>query len=161
MVRMSDDAFVAEMIGILTRGVTDGGARAINALYETYDSDFPQADELMSRIESICDWMDRSIPDLLSLPVIASSPQFLMLYAAVAHQMYGIPPGRIGEMPPRRGLASVPEITSRMARLVQALEEGDVSGPLGRFVVAASRATTRMASREPRFLEFSRAVMQA
>jgi hypothetical protein len=159
VVRMGDDTLTAEMAGIAVGGVGDGGAAILDRLYKRYDKAFPESDKITKLVRSTCDWLNGDLSRAFSIPTLARAPQFLMLFAAAAHQLHGIPHGAIDPMPPRVGVDSISNILDRLSILAEAIEQEDVSGPYRDFVLASSRATTRIDSRRPRFRAFNDAVV--
>jgi hypothetical protein len=158
IVRMEDDAFFAELVAIILDGVRDGGSAALDRFYRAYRNDFPNADTVIERVEETIKWMDTHLAPILETTALSRAHQVQMLFAALAYQLYGIPEGRISSMPPRVGVGDLEEITDRLSMLAQAVDEDEVDGPHRDFVLASSRATTRMSSREVRFHVFSTAV---
>jgi hypothetical protein len=156
---MGDDDLCAELVGVVCRGVSDGGSAAIEALYKTYRDQFSTGPQVQNDVLTTIKWLKESVGDLLGGPVLSRSPQFLLLFAAACHQLVGIPEGKIAEMPPRGTLASSQKIRDRLAGLTEAVENKDETGPYREFVSASSKATTRMNSRSVRFLEFSNALI--
>ena len=63
--RMADDALVAEMYGILLRGITDGGDKAIKQLYETYDMEFLEKDALDKMLDQTLDRIRTDLGDII------------------------------------------------------------------------------------------------
>jgi hypothetical protein len=157
--RMGDDDLCAELVGVVSRGVSDGGSAAIEALYKAHRDGFSPGPQVQNTVLTTIKWLEESVGDLLGGPVLSRSPQFLLLFAAAGHQLVGIPEGKIAEMPPRGTLASPQKIRDRLAGLTEAVENKDETGPYREFVSASSKATTRMNSRGVRFLEFSKALL--
>ena len=87
--RMKDDELTAEMLGIILRGVSDGGQPNIRSLYANYDKDFPN--ETLDRLDRTVQFILDNLSDVLATK-LRGAPHFLMLFAAVAHAMYGLPP---------------------------------------------------------------------
>lgn len=161
-VRMADNELMAQMLGLILEGVQDGGQPAIKKLYEKYDKHTP---------EGAARKLDRTVQRILAdLAVImdtplARSPHFLMLFAAVAHALYGLPEGAIGaeEMPVRDGAALSDLAIARanlgvLADVIQ-MDEREVPERFFTFKYAAAGTTQRIRSRKPRFLTLYRALL--
>lgn len=155
--RMLDDALVAEMVGIICDGVSDGGEPALNTLYRRYDKYSPGS-EPFEATRKVVSWLDHNLSDTLRVPEIARSPQFLILFAATAHQLLGIPPGKVGDMPERSGIANPQDVISRIGILAEAVAEEDFAGAYGDFVRASASTLQRMPSRNVRFRAFNAAL---
>ena len=151
MLRMADDAFCAEMLGILIRGVQDGGAAILDRVYKEYDREFAGAQEYNDRVVGVCSWIDRNLDETVRNTIFSRSPQFLILFAAIAHHMYGIPDNGKGNFPVKTSLKDPRSIAIGLSSISEAVENDDVSGDYARYVSASSGATTRVSSRFPRF----------
>ena len=158
--RMDDDQLMAEMFGVIIRGVTDGRQARIKKLYEDYDR------ELDGGIESKVDKTLKRVLTELS-PVmdtrIGRATHFLMLFAAVAHATVGIPEGEVDDMPARSAAAlSDPRAAcDNLAEMADSLETGadDVPSHLKAFRNASAGSTQRIAGRRVRFKAMYAALM--
>ena len=161
-VRMGDDELMAQMLGALLEGVQDGGQRATDKWYANYDEQLPKG--VVRKLDAVIEKMlvDRliSVTDPLS-----RGPHLLMLFAAVAHALYGIPEGAIGaeEMPVRDG-AALSDLAMARANLgvladVLQMDEREVPERFYAFKRAAAGTTQRIRSRKPRFLALYRALL--
>ena len=161
-VRMADDELMAQMLGIILEGVRDGGQPAIDKLYRDYDERVP---------DRSIQQLDRIIGSILDLQLIlegtplARGPHFLMLFAAVAHALYGIPEGDIEpeEMPARDGTALSDIMTTQanlgvLADIIQ-MDENEVPNRFFAFKYASAGTTQRIRSRKPRFLALYKALL--
>jgi len=156
-VRMLDDSFMAEMFGVLLDGVTDGGQAKIYKLYKRNDKGFPLERATQEKLDRVCRFIVGNLDELLTQPptdALHGQPHFLMLFAAIAHGLVGIPAGQIDEGMPERNEAffSDPAQTRENLRVIAQLLDGEIENPSFASFVAASRATTqRIASRRVRF----------
>jgi Protein of unknown function DUF262 len=166
-VRMLDDSFMAEMFGILLEGVTDGGQAKIYNLYKRNKDEFPEENETRRNIDAVCNFVTTNLDDILTQPptsILCRQPHFLMLFAAVAHGLVGIPPGQIGDpMPQRReGFFSDPGQAKENLRTIAQLLDGEVEQPaFADFVLASNATTQRISSRRVRFPMYWRAFQPA
>jgi len=161
-VRMLDDALVAQLVGMLVDGVRDGGDPYIQKLYKTYDEKFPNKTLIEERTSTVMSTLLQDYGDILKAG-LGRSPQILILFAALAHSLYGIPKGDLSELPPRKALKSPSEISISMNRLLAALDSSDPSDlppDLSRFVTASKSTTQRIKSREVRFRAFYSALTE-
>lgn len=163
-VRLLHHELVAQLLGVLLDGVTDGGQPKIDKLYERYDSGLPQGCE--EQFDQVCEVITSQLPDVLDTK-LGSGPHFLMLFAAVAHALVGIPAGDMkGEYPspPERD----PEALSDPAVAVQNLllladvfdmSADEVPDRLKSFKVSIAGTTQRIRSRSVRFLTLYKALL--
>ena len=150
--RMDDDQLMAEMFGVIIRGVTDGGQPRIKKLYEDYDKELdggiePKVDKTLKRI------LTELSPVMETR--IARANHFLILFAAVAHATVGIPKGQIEDMPLRSeyALSDPRAACDNLAEMADSLEVGpdDVPSHLKAFRNASASSTQRIARRRVRF----------
>jgi hypothetical protein len=151
-VRMQDDQFTAEMFGILLKGVVNAGRPYLDGLYKAYDEEFADSDSCAERTESVLGALEMNVPDLLERPFYRRPPQLLMLFAAAAHVLFGIPAGTI-ELPERPARTDLdwPAASRRLAELADAAGRSQPPQEYVEFATAAKGATTRIASRAVRF----------
>ena len=161
-VRMADYELTAQMLGLILEGVQDGGQPAIEKLYAKYDEHTPKgvARKLDRAVQRILEDLA-----LIKDTALVRSPHFLMLFAAVAHALYGLPEGAIGaeEMPVRDG-AALSDLAMARANLgvladVIQMDEQEVPERFFAFKYAAAGTTQRIRSRKPRFLALYRALL--
>ena len=161
-VRMADDELMAQMLGTLLEGVIDGGQPAIDGLYKRYDESV--SDQILKRLDRV---IERMVAEDLVLPgtPLVRGPHLLMLFAAVAHALYGIPEGAIGsnDMPQRCKdvLSDVMTTKANLGTLADVIEmdESDVPTRFYAFKYASAGTTQRMRSRKPRFLTLYKALL--
>lgn len=152
-VRMGDDELMAQLFGIILGGVTDGGQPKIRRLYEAYDEEMPEY--AASRVDRTLDYVIANLSEILETG-LARSPHFLMLFAAVAHAKFGIPPGDVGDgMPPRdeRALTDVAAAVANLSALAEVLnrDTDEIPERFHEFRLAAAGTTQRIRSRRVRF----------
>ena len=160
-VRMADDELMAQMLGIILDGVTDGGQRAIEKLYDRYDSNFPS--KSVEQLENTIRFLLEELADLLETG-LARAPHFLMLFAAVAHAMFGIPDGDMGETMPRRDSSALSDLDiarANLGTLADVLQSPDDSIPshLFPFRLASAGSTQRIRGRRIRFSMLYKALL--
>ena len=161
-VRLLHHELVAQLLGILLEGVTDGGQPKINKLYERYDSSIPENTE--EHFDEVCGYVVDYFPDVLNTK-LGNGPHFMMMFAAVAHALFGIPNGDMrqehGGMPPRdpRALTEIGVANSNLMALADLFDisADEVPRRLAGFKVAIAGTTQRIRSRSVRF----RAMFQA
>ena len=161
-VRMGDDELMAQMLGALLEGVQDGGQRATDKWYAKYDEQLPKG--VVRKLDAVIEKM--LVDRLISVTdPLARGPHLLMLFAAVAHALYGLPEGAIGseEMPVRDG-AALSDMAMAHANLgvladVIQRDEREVPERFYAFKYAAAGTTQRIRSRKPRFLALYRALL--
>ena len=92
--RMADDELTAQLFGALLNGVTDGGQTRINKLYVQFDDGIPQGTEEV--FDRTVEFILANFPDIMATK-LRGPPHFMMLFAAVAHALVGIPAGDMGQ----------------------------------------------------------------
>lgn len=159
-VRMQDDSLVAEMFGILLEGVQDGGQKRIDGLYKKYDSNFTSQDEVLSKISYVLQIMVSQLLEPLEGTALLRAPHFLLLYAACARVLVGIPKGSLpdGDWYPMDQSTLAGDASDRLLVLAAALEGDGYDPELEPFVKASMSTTHRIASRAVRFPFYLEAV---
>lgn len=166
-VRMADDELMAQIFGIVLDGVTNGGQRNITKLYTRLNADFPQKETIIQMVDDILEYIVNKFDGLLQITPISHAPHFLMLFAAVAHGLRGIPAGEIGQDMPQPDDAALSDIglalnnLSTLAEIVDmpAQDVGELPKNLSDFWIASHQTTQRMQSRKPRFLAYYNALI--
>jgi hypothetical protein len=160
--RMLDDQFTAELCGILLDGVRDGGKVYVNGLYERYDSDLPRSEDLAKNVRRTIGFATANFDDALRGEVFSRSPQFLILFATLAHALNGIPKGDIGtDFPKRRpGKLDVELFARNLAVLTNAIAANFKLNRYRPFIEASRASTQRISSRKVRFLYLWRALKE-
>lgn len=164
-VRMGDDELMAQMFGIILEGVVDGGQPAIERLYRNYDREVPK--QTMATVDRVISYIVENFSEVLETTGLVRGPHFLMLFAAIAHALLGIPQGAIkSEMPPKdpRALTDLQMAKSNLGILGEVLEteEETVQERLPRFAafkMASGGSTQRIRSRRIRFPVLYRALL--
>ena len=161
-VRMADDQLMAEMLGVVLEGVTDGGQPRINGLYKRYDENLPK--DAVKRLDNAIKFLLNEMSPILQTSV-SRGPHFLMLFAAVSHALFGIPEGDFGEDMPDRDPKVLTDVDSSLANLglladtLQSDGEDDIAPHLSAFRSAAATSTQRIRGRKVRFLTLYRALL--
>ncbi len=152
-VRMLDDALMAAMCGIVLEGVRDGGERNINRLYEKYDKDFPEQDAARGKVDENLRFITTELEEALIEPIVRA-PHFLMLFAAIAHALHGIPEGDMGKAMPalrKRSEINLNLAKENISKLSAVIEGEEPEKPYKQFWLASKGTTHRIASRKERF----------
>ena len=163
-VRLLHHQLVAQLLGVILDGVTDGGQPKIDKLYERYDSEIP--DDTEERFDQVCEYIVSNFPDVLGTK-LGSGPHFLMLFAAVAHALFGIP---VGDMrgqypsPPTKDPRALSDNSAAVANLlaladVFEMSANEVPERLTSYKVSIAGTTQRIKSRSVRFLTMYRALL--
>ena len=163
-VRLLHHELVAQLIGVVLEGVTDGGQPKIDRLYERYDSSVPGDTE--ERFDQVCSYVVENFSEVLATK-LGNGPHFMMLFAAVAHALFGIPEGDIREEHggmPDRGHCALTDLGVANANLMALADLFDVSGEevperLAGFKFAIAGTTQRIRSRAVRFKTIFRALL--
>jgi len=149
-VRLLSDSLIAEMFGVVIEGVRDGGQPKISALYDRIDKGYErgEADETVDRVLS---YLTTDLQDVLRETSISNAPHFLMLFAAAAHILHGIPDGDLDTLPPRVPLAPTPDVVGRLYEIADVLGSDEPPKGATPFWSASNASTQRIASRKTRF----------
>ncbi len=159
--RMADDSTMAELYGVVLEGVQDGRETNITKLYDRWDFDNKDAEITAARekVNLVLDYMVSRYGERLAGTPIAGRPQFLMLFAAVAHCLVGLSKVSGMRLPANRPLLEAELVLGRLEQLAAALDSGDVSEPeYGQFILASRGATASISSRRIRFAVFYEAI---
>ena len=163
--RMGDDELMAQMFGVILEGVKNGGQPTITRLYKNYDQELPAG--ICQVLDEVLEYVTQQFSEVLDTTGLARGPHFLMLFAAVAHALKGIPEGDMADdMPLREPRAlSDPEITrynlGLLGEVMESAEES-IQESLPRFAafkMASGGSTQRIRSRRIRFPMLYRALL--
>ena len=160
--RMQDDSLMSEIFGVVLQGMTDGGQKKIDRIYSKYDRDFPQVCQTVEKVNKAISFIVDKLDDVLIESTISRSTHFLMLFAAVAHSLYGIPSGEMGDDMPQRDEKALTDldISRYNLELISNIIDSEDSYPQRIGFWRASRGTTqRIASRRERFPVFCEALL--
>ena len=160
-VRMADDELMAQMFGVVLEGVCDGGQPKIERLYKKYDAEM--SPEVVEQVSRVIQYMDDNFSEVLETD-LAGAPHFLMLFAAVAHALIGIPPGDMGEAMPERDPRALSDLVAaqrNLSLLADALnkEQMETAERFHEFQYASAGTTQRIRSRRVRFEMLYRALL--
>jgi hypothetical protein len=158
--RMGDDNLMAEMFSVIIKGVTDGGATAVDRLYAEKDDGFDEEEKVRASLDSTLKFIVTNFSDIIRDTSLKRSPQFLMLFAAFCHALKGIPQGDLASLPPGggRGVKGTNELKDSLATLAAVLEANEPKGEYADFVLASRGSTQRIATRRVRFDQYLRAI---
>ena len=163
-VRMQHHELVAQLLGVLLDGVTDGGQPKIDRLYERYDAEVP--DGLDDKFDEVCTFMVAHFSEVFGTK-LGRGPHFLMLFAAVAHALVGIPEGDMKgdyRSPPHRDPLALSDPDTALQNLllladVFDMPSDEVPDRLKNFKISIAGTTQRIRSRSERFLTLYRALL--
>lgn len=159
--RMADFALVAECLGFLIEGVTDGGEARVNKLYKNYDLKIPNKDAVDQHFKDTVALLTGPLGGALE-GAVTRPAHFLMLFAATAHTIKALPKGQLTDATYLQSkpidLANINAIEQSVAVLSNAIEDDDSAPELKEFVHASSSSTQRIASRRVRFPYYLRAL---
>ena len=132
-----------------------------NKLYDRYDDKLP--DDAVGKLNRTVAFLLTQLPTILETD-LARAPHFLMLFAAVAHALFGIPYGDIGEEMPVREPTALTDLDMALANLgtlADILQSTDESIPshLLPFKLASAGSTQRIRGRRARFLALYKALL--
>jgi len=164
MVRMYNDSLVAEMYGILLDGVQDGGQPNITKIYRKYDkSDAFKRKLVEDGFSQVVAWIKENVADDLIDTPLMNPPHFLMMFAAVAHALVGIPQGALDddEFEDEIEVGDVNSVRDNLLELGEIIALDEEPDQMGDFWTSSTSSTQRIASRKIRFPYFANAVAEA
>lgn len=161
--RMADDALMSEMFAIVLEGIKDGGNTNLKRLYQRYNNEFLEKEKVEMVVDDSLRLITQDFEPVLVRP-ISNSPHFLMLFAAVAHAVSGIPAGDFGGtgFPAREEniLSDLGVALQNIERIGEVIEEAEgVPSAWNSFWRASRSNTHRIASRRVRFPVFYKALL--
>ncbi|MEW2065980.1 DUF262 domain-containing protein [Streptomyces sp. NPDC007346] len=160
-VRMVDHSTVAELLGFLINGVTEGADSNITRLYEeqmtTPAEELPDEATFVDILTTVEDLLE-DFPG----EAIVARPQFLMLTAAVMYAKGKLPAGRLdfSEIEPPT------DMLKDRTKIIKAIEDLNIAiatpaedlDPRALPFIEARSSSQRMSSRQPRFEFFCHAL---
>ena len=160
-VRMADDELMAQMFGVIIEGVVDSRQSKTERWYKTFDSDLPE--HVTHQVDRTLEFVNDNLQEVMETS-LARAPHFLMFYAAIAHALFGIPNGDMGDDMPHqdpRALQDIPMAVSNLTALSAALDlSGDeVPSRFQAFQLASAGSTQRISTRRVRFRVSYRALL--
>jgi hypothetical protein len=159
-VRMLDDSLTAEMFGVLLEGIQDGGQSKIDGLYRRHDDSFDADGPVTQKLDVVVKFLvDNMLPQFVGTPLLRPA-HFLMLFAAVAHALVGIPQGALHEPPqkPDDALENIPVTRENFLLLGSLIASEVVPNAFEGFWKASRSTTHRIGSRRIRFPFYLRAL---
>ena len=159
-VRMQDDSMVAEMLGYLLDGVGDGAQTDIDGLYKKYDESFAVDDSSIKNFYDVLGFIATALAPALADASILRPPHLLMLFAATAAKLVGIPPGKIDiatEIGPLAGNDAIIDNLRYLSSVID-LEGAPAEQSMIPFWQASKANAHRVASRKVRFPTYIQAV---
>ena len=160
-VRMADDELMALMLGVVLNGVTDGGQPITDKLYDQYDALLPV--DATDKLDRTVEFLLKELSPILETG-LSRAPHFLMLFAAVAHALFGIPDGHMGDEMPKRdesALSNLDIVRANLGVLADVLQtpEDAIPSHFVPFRLASAGSTQRIRSRTIRFPALYRALL--
>ena len=158
-VRMLADSLMAEMFTVLLEGVVDGGQPKIDKIYSKYDKDFDVT--VIGKIDEVLGFFVENLAEDLKDTPLCNAPHFLMLFAALAHALKGIPQGELEALPDRDPLAltDLQICRDNLAEIGSVIASAEPVGGFEEFWTASRSSTQRIASREKRFPLYYQALL--
>lgn len=141
---------MAELYGVVLEGVKDGGQPKVTALYERVDKDYERG-SAEHVVDSTLEYIVSNLSEVLDQTAISNAPHFLMLFAATAHSLFGIPQGELQGIPEAGKPASRDEIVLRLFQIGELLETDEPPAAASAFWKASTSSTQRISSRRVRF----------
>ena len=152
-VRMEDDVTMAQFLMIADSGVTEGGANKIEKFYKANDVEFDGATAAIKKVDDTLKFIVEQIAPVIQGTKLATAPQLIVIFSAVAHRLFGIPQGAIeGVFPAGEvGVNDLEIMRDNLLVLAAALEEDNAPERFSSFVTRSLSSTQTIASRQVRF----------
>lgn len=160
--RMQDDALTAEMYSIMLKGIMDGGEANIDKVYKEFDKTFVDEDAVTERVNACIGFVVENLQDVLEGGMIAKGPHFLMLFAACAHGLHGLPPGAMLDRMPERDqgeLSDADMVKGNLSFINDILDSDEPPSTFRNFWMASKSSTHRISSRKIRFPVYYQALL--
>jgi hypothetical protein len=156
-VRMQNDALFAELFDVVMHGVQDFSQANLTKLYKDNDKQFVDKERVCNIVDETLTFIIDNLGEAISGDSpLSRSPQFLILFAATAHALFGIPQGELPTLPSRENILT--DTAGAVAKLsaLNGILESDAPPTEGLsefadFYAAAKSTTQRIASRRIRF----------
>jgi hypothetical protein len=152
---------MAELFGVILKGVTDGGQKVINRLYNDYDRSFESTNPSINMVDNNLKFIVANLADDLVGTPLLSAPHFLMLFASVAHARLEIPAGEMGDAMPQKNplaLSNLYSVRDKLLKLATIIESDKAVVGFEDFWAASKASTQRISSRRVRFPLFYEAL---
>lgn len=149
-VRLISDSLIAEMYGIVIEGVSDGGQPKITKLYDRLDKTYVRG-EADHHVDETLQYLTETFDEVLTQTPISNGPHFLMMFAAAAHALWGIPQGELAKLPPSRQPAESAIAEQGLWSVGDVLSLDEPPAEAAGFWTASRSSTQRIASRRVRF----------
>jgi hypothetical protein len=159
-VRMEDDVTMAQFLMFASDGVTEGGSSKIEKFYKANDEEFDGAAEAIKKVDDTLNFIVREIAPVIQGTKLGTAPQLIMIFAAVAHRLFGIPQGAIETDFPigREGINDLETMRDNLGIIAAALEDDNPPERIALFVTRSLSSTQTIASRQVRFRTFYAAI---
>jgi len=167
--RMNDDSLTAELVGILLKGVTDGGEGNITKMYREYELDEPpfaeHQESTIARLSEVMTYIDDNLGEAVLETPLAKRFHFVVLFAAISHALFGISKGQLEVLPPRNTewLSDLAQARGNLVALGDLIEVDEVPrdrpSELQEFWNASIKNPHRIARRRVRFPIFLKALL--
>jgi hypothetical protein len=160
-VRMLSDSLMAELYGIILDGVTDGGQARIDKLYAKYHNKQFDRSAVDSKVNEVLTFFVSNLGEDVRGTPCSSAPHFLMLFAALAHALVGIPQGELQAIPSRTSqlLSNLQVARNNLAQISSVIGSEEPVAGFEEFWRTSKATTQRIASRKERFLVFVKALL--
>jgi Protein of unknown function DUF262 len=160
-IRMLADSLMAEMFGIALDGIKDGGQPKIDKLYEKYDRVNGFNPNVAQHITAASNFFLTNLAEDLKDTPLCNAPHFLMLFAAIIHQLIGIPQGELENLPARspNAFSNLGVTRNNLNQLAAVIGSDEPVTGYEDFWNASKSSTQRIASRQVRFPVFLKALL--
>ncbi|WP_419784840.1 DUF262 domain-containing protein [Pseudodesulfovibrio sp.] len=160
--RMQDDSFIAELLGIVLEGVHDGRQTRIDKLYKQYDDSFDSSDESVGKVSDVLRFFKEHFAEPLNGSPVCKPTHLLMLLTAIAHSLFGLPQGLLDahSFLESKPIADIEKATDNLLELASAIASDEPRETYRQFWNASKSTTQGIASRRVRFEFYYRALTE-
>ena len=164
-VRLKNTSVIAELFMTLDNGLGDGGEPAITKYYRSRKgNEEGYFINIRKEIDAIIEEILVNLAADFRETTFFDSPNFVMLFAAIAHLRGSLPTNSqtsAAEIAAHAGAGIDWEAgKNHLAMIAQAFDDESGQSPYNGFVSATKSSTHRISSRKPRFLALTRALSQ-
>jgi len=156
LVRMADTKLISEICHALIYGIETTNRRKLDRLYKDREKSFTEETELDARItnafDQLLEWSDIHGGALMKPYIVYS------LILAISHMRSPAQSLENVFRSPRLNVFETDIVMANLTALGEALENSDIAGPFGEFVVACSSKTNVREQRTTRFLYLCRSL---
>lgn len=153
--RMQDTKLIAEIVHAIFNGITTTTAKSLNGMYNKYNKELPEAEELADRFKAAFEHIQTL--DEIARTALCKHYHFYSLILALMHSMQTIP-SLEGDAEGGKGLLEREAMVANLLTLAEVVYAEEPTEGYEDFWAASTQTTNTAANRKIRFVEFMKAV---